>query len=342
MSLTNRRRRVRALLEAIVAGAFYILASGTAHRAAVSAATESWAPLFEQILRLLALLVLFFALGRIFTGQKQPLREQGLDLRSGWRREGALGMAYGWALAVICVLPLTIVGGISVVLLTGWRDGAWLLIDLLFFLLLTLSEELAFRGYGFQRLIAATGPFTATMMAAVVAAIAQLLVPGSSRASVLVAVVTTIILSTAYLRTRALWVSWGINFGWKASRALLFGLAVKGDASHSPVIEGNPMGPFWLTGGGYGLDGSWWTLLVLAVALPFLFTLTRDLDFVYNAPVLIPGGYPMEGDACAPAPSAPAPAALVQIQPLAEAPATALPVGGTIAGDEAKPFDSTI
>ena len=58
-----------------------------------------------------------------------------------------------------------------------------------------------------------------------------------------------LVLSMAYLRTRALWVSWGINFGWKATRALMFGLAVSGVSSHSPVVQGDPMGPFWLTGG---------------------------------------------------------------------------------------------
>ena len=60
--------------------------------------------------------------------------------------------------------------------------------------------------------------------------------------------------------------SWGINFAWKASQALIFGLTVTGVSSHSPVIEGNPMGPFWLTGGGFGLDASWWACIVLLFA----------------------------------------------------------------------------
>ena len=107
------------------------------------------------------------------------------------------------------------------------------------------------------------------------------------------------LLSAAYLRTRALWVSWGLNFGWKASRALLFGLAVSGVSSHSPVVQGDPMGPFWLTGGAYGLDGSWLACLVLLAALPVVFRVTRDLDYRYNAPVIVPGGIPVDLDAAA-------------------------------------------
>jgi hypothetical protein len=131
-----------------------------------------------------------------------------------------------------------------------------------------------------------------------------------------------LVLSTACLRTRALWLSWGINFGWKASRALLFGLAVSGVSSHSPVVQGDPMGPFWLTGGGYGLDGSWIAFLVLIAAIPVVFRVTRELDFRYNAPVIIPAGIPVDLDAAARrqheaamGPAEPAAPSLVQIFP---------------------------
>jgi hypothetical protein len=107
------------------------------------------------------------------------------------------------------------------------------------------------------------------------------------------------LLSAAYLRTRALWVGWGLNFGWKASRALLFGLAVTGSNYNSPIIQGDPMGPFWVTGGGFGLEGSWITFILVLAAIPVLFRLTGDLDYRYNAPELIPGGIPVDLSAAA-------------------------------------------
>jgi hypothetical protein len=143
-----------------------------------------------------------------------------------------------------------------------------------------------------------------------------------------VSVVFGLVLSTAYLRTKALWLSWGLNFGWKASRALLFGLTISGVNSHSPVIQGNPMGPFWLTGGGFGLDGSWLAFVVLLVALPVVYRLTRDLDYRYNVPVFVPAGIPVDLDAAsrrqheaAMGPAQPAVAPLVQILPIAPQPA---------------------
>jgi len=119
-----------------------------------------------------------------------------------------------------------------------------------------------------------------------------------------------------------LWVSWGINFGWKASRALIFGLAVSGASGYSPVVQGDPMGPFWITGGAFGLDGSWIAFLILLAALPVVFRVTRDLNYRFNAPVIVPGGIPVDLDAAARAqheaamgPAEPAAPALVQINP---------------------------
>ncbi len=190
-----------------------------------------------------------------------------------------------------------------------------------------MAEEVAFRGYAFQRFVRSVGPIGATLGFAAFYAIVQALQPGANRASIAVSIIFSLVLSTAYLRTRALWLSWGLNFGWKASRALIFGLAVSGVSSHSPVVEGNPMGPLWITGGGYGLDGSWVAFIVLLAAWPVVYRVTRELDFRYNAPVIVPGGIPVDLDAAARrqheaamGPAEPTVPALVQILPVSGPP----------------------
>ena len=87
------------------------------------------------------------------------------------------------------------------------------------------------------------------------------------------------------------------------------------------------MGPFWLTGGAFGLDGSWIAFLVLLAALAVVYMVTRDLNYRYNAPVIVPGGIPVDLDAAARAqheaamgPAEPAAPALVQINPVATTP----------------------
>jgi len=321
--------RVRSYLEFVAAILFFFVARSAAQRSAATMAGPAWQPLVEQALFLFLLIAIFGAFGLIFDGQQHPIRMQGLPLREGWHSEAGLGLSVGWAAAIVCVLPLTVFGGIAIILSTQAAAWGWFAADAVFFALAAMAEEVAFRGYGFQRFEAVVGPLGASLGFAAFYAIVQSAHPGATRLSVVVSVVFSLVLSLAYVRTRALWMSWGINFAWKASRALLFGLTISGVGSHSSVIEGDPMGPLWLTGGGYGLDSSWVALLVLLAALPVVYRLTRELDFHHNAPVIVPGGVAVDLDAAArrqheAAMGAEAPAAppLVQILPATPLPAS--------------------
>ena len=323
--------RIRAYLQFIIAVGYFFLARALAHRGAMGLASADWAPVTEQAMLVFLLLLGYAAFGSWMDRQSSPISAQGLPRRSGWPSEAGLGLVSGWTIAVVCVLPMVLVGGIEIVLNLQPSAWGWFVADAAFFALLALGEEIAFRGYGFQRFAHAVGPIGASLGYAAFYAIVQAMAPGSSHASVAVSVMLTLLLSMAYFRTRALWVSWGINFGWKASRALIFGLAVSGVNNHTPVVQGDPMGPFWLTGGGYGVDGSWVTFFVLLAAFPIVYRLTRELDYRYNAPVLIPGGIPVDLDAAArrqheaaTRDAAPAAPTLVQILPVAAPPPMAV------------------
>ena len=327
--------RFRSYLQFFVAVLYFFLARVVARNGAERLGNDQWFPLVEQALLVVLLLLGYAGLGFILDRQQHPIRMQGLPRRPGMEVEAGLGLAVGWGIAVVCVLPLLVAGGIAIILSPQPSSWGWLVADAAFFALAALAEEIAFRGYGFQCFARSVGSFGAVLGFAAFYAIVQAMLPGSSRASTAVSIALSLLLSTAYLRTRALWLSWGLNFGWKASRALIFGLAVSGVNNHSTVVEGDPMGPFWLTGGGYGLDGSWVTFFVLLAALPVVFRLTRDLNFRYNAPVLVPGGIPVDLDAAARAqhenatrPAEPKAAPLVQILPAAE-PAPAHPENPT-------------
>jgi hypothetical protein len=312
--------RLRAYLEFLAAFLYFFFARSIAFRGAHGLVGEAWAPLVDQTILVFLLLVGYSTMGFWLDRQAHPISDQGLPRRAGWPREAGLGLATGWAIALVCVLPLTVVGGIAISFSPQAASWGWLVADTAFFALAALAEEIAFRGYAFQRFERAVGPVGAALGFAAIYAILQALVPGASHASFAVSIVLSFVLSACYLRTRALWVSWGLNFAWKASRALLIGLAISGVTSHSPLVQGDPMGPFWLTGGAFGLDGSWLTFFALLAALPEVFRVTRDLDYRYNAPVIVPGGIPVDLDAISRAqheaamgPATPAAPALVQI-----------------------------
>jgi membrane protease YdiL (CAAX protease family) len=312
--------RIRAVLQTIAALLWFYIALSLARHGAAGLAHEQWIPLAQSAMLVFLLLLGFASMGLVYNRQMSPIGAQGLPLRNGWLQEVGLGLATGWTLAVVCVVPLALIGGIAIHLDLSLSAWGWLLADCALFAITALVEEVAFRGYGFQRLSQGFGTASAIILFTALYALIEAHRTGSSRLSVAVSVVLSLALFTAYLRTRALWVGWGLNFAWKASRGLLFGLAVSGDNSHSPLIQGDPTGPFWLTGGGFGLDGTWLAFIVLLLASPVIYRLTRELDFQYNAPVIVPGGIAVDLDHAAQAQheaamgkNEPAPPQLVQI-----------------------------
>ena len=315
--------RLRAYGQFLFALFYYFLARALAHHGALGLVTERWQPLAEQAMLVFLLLLGFAGLGFSLNRQVQPISAQGLPRRPGFMQEFGMGLAAGWAVAAICVLAMALFGGVAVSISTSLSSWGWLLADLAYFAMLCLGEELTFRGYAFQRFARATGPAGAVFGFSLLYAFLQSMTPGASRTTAVTSFVFAVGLSLAYLRTRALWVSWGINFGWKASRALLFGLAVNGDNAHSAVVQGDPTGSFWLTGGGFGLESSWFAFLVLLALVPVIYRMTRDLDYRYNVPEIVPGGIPVDIDAAARrqheaamGTAEPAPPPLVQIAPL--------------------------
>lgn len=317
-----RDSRLRAYAQFLAALLFYFFARLVARHGAMGIANEQWEPLAEQAMLAFLLLFGFAGVGFSLNRQADPISAQGLPRRAGWPGEIGLGLAIGWAAALICVIAMAIGGGIAIGLSFSLSSWGWLIADAAYFALLTLAEEIFYRGYPFQRFARAVGGAGAVFGFAALYAFLQALQIGSTRASIAVSFLLAVVLSTAYLRTRALWVSWGLNFGWKASRALIFGLTVSGNSAHSPVVQGDAMGSFWLTGGGYGLDGSWFAFFVLLAALPVVYRATRDLDFRYNAPHLPPAGIPVDLDAAArlqheaAMAAPPPPPTLVQIAPI--------------------------
>lgn len=299
---SNGISRSRSLLRAVMALLCLLLAMLVARHGAAGLADSGFIPdrlipLVQQAMLAFLLLLGYAGLGSLLDRQTLPIAAQGLPLRKGWRSETALGMGAGWSFAVVAIIPLALIGGIAIHLDLSAASWKWFVADAGFFALTALVEEVAFRGYGFQRLRDALGPSAAVILFAGFYAGLQGSLLGATHLSMAVGAVFSGMLSIAYLRTRALWVGWGLNFAWKASRALLFGLAVSGNTAHSPIVTGDPMGPFWLTGGGFGLESSWWAFVLLVLGLPVVYRITRDLDFIHNAPMLISSGIPVDLDA---------------------------------------------
>ena len=291
--------RIRSFAWFFIAAVYYILARQLAATAANGLSSGVWFEFTDRAIFLFLLIVGFSAMGYIGQRQQQPLTEMGLAMRPGWRREFALGGALGWAGVTACALMIVVFGGMVVVFYIGWRQFALIPLDLAILLIASLAEEVAFRGYPFQRFIEATNPFVATVLLSVLFAAIHMGNPGASAASVLVTMIAGWVLSVAYLRTRALWVGWGIHFAWNASMAMLFGLPLSGLTQFSPVISSTALGPTWLTGFDYGPEGSAVGIVVLLSLFFVTIAATSGLKYKYAQPVIVAAGIPVDIDAAA-------------------------------------------
>jgi membrane protease YdiL (CAAX protease family) len=306
-------RRVRALAWFFAAVLYYLLAQIVAASAARGLSSGEWYEFFNRGILLFLLISGFALMGFAGQRQRQPVRAMGLDPRPGWRREFGLGAALGWAAVVACVLPIALTG-LVITFYTSAHQFALVVLDLLILAVAALVQEVAFRGYPFQRLIEATNPAIATLVLSVVYGLVQIGNPNASTAGILVAMLAGWLYSLAWLRTRALWVGWGFHFAWNASMAVLFGLPIAGIASFSPVIAANTFGPSWITGGDYGPEGSAIAVMVLLVFLILLGGIPVDLDAVAR-----------RQHEAAMGPAAPAAAQIVQITGIAEQPRESSP-----------------
>ena len=298
-SAPTRPSRARAFAWFLVAVAYFILAKQTSAIAAHGLSSGVWFDLVDRSILLFLLIVGYAAFGYLGQRQEEPVNAMGLERRPGWRREFALGSAIGWAGVAACTLLIAIFGGIVVFFYIGWFQFLLVFVDLAILLVAALTQEVAFRGYPFQRLIDATNPVAATLLMSLLYALVIAENPGSSTASLLLTMFMGWLLSVAYLRTRGLWVGTGIHFAWNASMAVLFGLPLSGLDRYSPVISSTALGPTWLTGFDYGPEGSavgMFVVLGLAIATVYA---TRDLKHKYAQPVIIAAGIPVDIDAIA-------------------------------------------
>ena len=294
--------RVRSFSIFVVALMFAFVAQLIAHRAANGLSSGDWVPIVDRIVMLFLLLVGFSALGIGFSRQRAPRRSMGFVTRSGMWREFGTGSAVGWGLLLLTIVPSVFIGGLGMTLWTGPHQWFLLLLDLLVLAVAALCEEIIFRGYPFQRLIDALGTTLGTVLISICFVVVHYQ-PDMPHAAVFALFLLSVILCIAYLRTRALWLPWGLHFAWNAAMGPLFGLPLSGYSGFSngfaPVVQSIPLGPDSLTGAEYGPEGSVVAVLVLCFGLWLVMRVTREYAHQFAFPEIIPGGIPVDIDAAA-------------------------------------------
>ena len=263
----------------------------------------------------------------------------GLPRRSTRGNEWAVGAALGWGVAVLATLPLVFSGRLSLSFWTEPRGWLTAILVVAGAALATLASEIAYRGYGLRRLQESVGRATAVVLISMVYALVVEVHFGNSRIAV-VAFLFSVLLSAGWLRTRAIWLSWGLHFAWNVSLGLLFGLTGFDGGDLASVIQGQVRGHSHWLGAPMGPIGGWWTALTMLLGMAALVSVTREFAWLYTHKPIVAAGYPMDVPppaahaAMEQAPAAPPP--LVQISPAmpsAPPPPRPTPASGSMLGE---------
>ena len=212
--------------------------------------------------------------GRMLEGL--PWRALGWSLHKGALRDLLVGSLVGSVSLVIATAIATAYGGLRFSF-TGqgaiFAIGKTLVLSGLMFVIAAAAEEALFRGYALQTFTRARLVWLGVLLTSVPFALVHLENPNVVAGFTFINTsLAGVWLAVAYLRTRSLWFPLGIHCAWNWTMAAVLGIPVSGitTLTPNPLLHASDLGPAWLTGGAYGLEGGAACTIALIVSILFV------------------------------------------------------------------------
>ena len=224
------------------------------------------------ILSTIIVLLLGWLFGKYF--EDLPFRALGAWFTKNWFKHLVFGFVIGAITICFGALIAYIFGGLNF----QYNDagfsavGLTLIVSLLIFIGGAAFEEAFFRGYIFQTLTRAKLGWLAVVFTSIVFAIVHVDNPGANYISTLNTFIAGLWFAVAYWKTRTLWMPFGLHLAWNWFLGSILGIQVSGlsDMTTAPFLKAIDLGPAWLTGGDYGLEGGLAATVALTVSALFI------------------------------------------------------------------------
>jgi uncharacterized protein len=208
----------------------------------------------RSVKRLAALLLAAIVLGA-YASYVRLIEKRAVSELSGQHalREVTSGVLLGAALLSLTIGVLAALGVYRVTGSNGWMTA---LIAVPAAVVAAVLEEVVMRGIVFRLVEQSLGSWIALGISAVIFGALHLLNHGATLLNACAIIFEAgILLAAAYMLTRRLWFCIGIHFGWNFTQGGIFSVAVSGGATRG-LLQGKLLGPEWLTGGAFGVEGS--------------------------------------------------------------------------------------
>lgn len=129
-------------------------------------------------------------------------------------------------------------------------------------------EEAIFRGYILQTFVRSGLTTFAIVLTSVLFASLHNRNPSATWMSWMNTFIAGVWFGIAYLKTRELWFPFGLHLAWNWAQGSIFGIEVSGltEIVPAPLMREIDLGPAWITGGDYGLEGGILTTIALIIS----------------------------------------------------------------------------
>jgi CAAX protease family protein len=205
-----------------------------------------------------------------------PWRALGLWFHQRWLRDMLFGSAVGIISLALATGIATAGGGLSFSVTSRGlllKVVQTLVFSAVLFIVAALAEEALFRGYPLQTMTRAGLFLVGTLLTSLAFGGIHLGNPNFKQGlPFLNLVLAGVWFAVAYFRTRSLWFPWGLHWAWNWALGSLFGLPVSGitEIAPYPLLRGTDLGPAWLTGGDYGIEGGLACTIALILSTLFI------------------------------------------------------------------------
>jgi len=191
-----------------------------------------------------------------------------------WLMELCVGGLVGSALMLFPALILGIFGWVN----WQWNPEGFSVLSssLLLFAGVAAAEELLFRGFIFQRIIAGLGQWPAQLIIAAYFLLTHSNNPGMTGSVKVMASINiflaSILFGLAFLQTKSLAMPLGLHFMANFVQGGVLGFGVSGAEQSGLLIPNFGKAPVWITGGPFGLEASLPGLICVVIAVLVLYT----------------------------------------------------------------------
>jgi membrane protease YdiL (CAAX protease family) len=184
----------------------------------------------------------------------KPVGTFGVGLKKGWHNDLGGGLLLGFAMLAVLLAGCLAFGDLD----TRWTADEAAVSELIATVAVlavsAANEELMFRGYPLQVLMRGIGAWPAMLFTSVVFGLMHAANPNAAALGTVNTVLAGMMLAVAYMKTRSLWLPFGIHVGWNVGLGVIMGFPLSG-IDIASLWSSNGIGPESILGGSYGPEG---------------------------------------------------------------------------------------